>query len=78
MNLTFDEKGEISNYTRKIRKMYNDYEDLVFWLSMNSNESVDSIKKMKLGERINFQNRLTKHIQEQNKRSQTRGTQELE
>lgn len=58
--------------------MYNDYEDLVFWLSMNSNESVNSIKKMTLGERINFQNRLTRHIQEQNKRSETRSTQEIE
>lgn len=66
----YDENGEITGYARKIKKMLNEYEDLVFWLSQNSNECLSDIKKMSHGERVGFQTRLIKHIENKNKSNQ--------
>jgi hypothetical protein len=53
-----------------------DYEDIVFWLSINSNESVEAIRRMSHGERIGFQNRLTKWLMDKQKASSGRGQEE--
>jgi len=68
LNEVRDEKGNtIYTFADKIRKMYNDYEDLVFWLSINSNERVIDVERMSHGRRIAFQQRLVRHIQNQNR-----------
>ena len=72
-----DEKGNaIYNFAGKVRKMYQDYEDMVFWLSINSNESVTTIKSFTHEERINFQHHLTKWLMEKQKRGSSRGEEE--
>lgn len=73
-----DEKGNpIYNFTDKIRKMYNDYEDMVFSLSINSNESVKTIRSFTLEERIGFQKRLTRWLMDKQKRSNPSGQTEI-
>ena len=56
--------------------MYQDYEDMVFFLSINSNETVKTIKEFTHEERINFQNRLTKWLMEKQKRGNSRSEDE--
>jgi len=74
INKIFDEQGEIFGYARKIKKMMDEYEDLIFWLSTNSNESLNDIKRMSHGDRIRFQQRLIAHFKEKgNKGSETDG-----
>jgi len=67
MNKIFDEHGEIVGYARKIRKMMNEYEDLVFFLSTNSKESITQIKNMNHAERIGFQQRIIKNLEAKQK-----------
>jgi hypothetical protein len=55
--------------------MWRDYEDLVFWLSINSNESVETIKRFSHSDRISFQQRLTKWLMDKQKRG-NRGSEE--
>lgn len=50
--------------------MYKEYEDLVFYLSNNSNESINDIKRMSHGERVGFQQRLFRALQDKAKSSQ--------
>ncbi|MDD5069055.1 MAG: hypothetical protein PHN89_05685 [Candidatus Pacebacteria bacterium] len=58
--------------------MYQDYEDVVFFLSVNSNESVETIKKFSHEERISFQRRLTKWLTDKQKKSNPGGEEENE
>jgi hypothetical protein len=58
--------------------MYQDYEDVVFFLSVNSNESVETIKKFSHEERISFQRRLTKWLTDKQKKSNPSGEEENE
>ena len=74
----FDEQGEIAGYRRKVVKMMREYDDLVFWLSQNSNESIMDIKKMTHGEKVGFQTRLIKHIQDKQKGSNRGSEEELD
>ena len=67
MNKIYDEHGEIVGYARKIRKMVNEYEDLVFFLSTNSKESITEIKNMSHAERVGFQQRIVKHLEAKQK-----------
>jgi len=53
--------------------MYQDYEDMVFWLSINSNESVDTIERFSHVKRISFQKRLTQWLIDKQKRSNRSG-----
>ena len=78
MNKIFDEQGEIVGYTRKIRKMINEWEDLVFFLSTNSHESITNIKNMSHGERVGFQQRIVKHLEAKQKASSQGGQREHE
>ena len=72
-----DEKGNtIYNFSGKVRKMWLDYEDMVFWLSINSNESVETIKRFSHQDRIGFQQRLTKWLMDKQKRGNRGGEEE--
>lgn len=56
-------------YDSQVMKIYNDYEESVFNLSEQSaNETIESIKKMSLGQRLKFQ----QLISARNKRLNTR------
>lgn len=56
--------------------MYSDYEEMVFNLSEQSNsETIESIKKMSLGQRLKFQELISKRNQEKIK--QHGGRQEI-
>ena len=56
--------------------MYQDYEDVVFWLSINSNESVETIKRFTHEERISFQHRLTRWLTDRQKKRNSHGEEE--
>jgi len=57
--------------------LFDEYEEIVFFLSQNSNESIQSIKNMSHGERISFQKRLLEYLKRKNK-SNKRGFSEDE
>jgi hypothetical protein len=57
--------------------LFDEYEEIVFFLSQNSNESIQSIKNMSHGERISFQKRLLAYLKRKNK-SNKRGFSEDE
>lgn len=72
----YDERGEIAGYNRKVLKMMNEYEDLVFFLSTNSKESITEIKRMSHAERVGFQQRIIKHLETKQKASVQGGQRE--
>jgi hypothetical protein len=74
LNQVYGEDGKpIVTYAGRVRKMYEDHEELVFFLSQNSNESIADIRRMTLGERISFQKRLTKYLQDKAQRGRKGG-----
>jgi hypothetical protein len=66
------EKERSTPYATKVVKMYNDYEETVFNLSEQSaNETIKSIKEMSLGQRMKFQELITKrNLKNQKKNGQ--------
>lgn len=49
------------SYGQQVMKIYNDYEGMVFNLSEQSaNETIDSIKRMTVAQRMKFQELITK------------------
>ena len=54
-------------YEQAVVKIYKDYEELVFNLSEASkNETIDSIKRMSVGQRMEFEQLLINRINRQN------------
>lgn len=48
-------------YSQNVLRMYNEYEEVVFNLSEQSkNETIESIKRMSLGQRMKYQDLLLK------------------
>jgi hypothetical protein len=56
--------------------MYQDYENTIFWLSINSNESIETIERFTHAKRVGFQNRLTKWLMDKQKRGHPRSEEE--
>ena len=49
------------SYAMQVLKLYSDYEEMVFNLSEQSaNETIESIKRMSLGQRMKFQELIIK------------------
>lgn len=64
--------GEVvpMTYQQKVVNLYNDYEEVVYFLAKNSNESISDIKKMSLGERMKFQQLMLADLRRKKPREQ--------
>jgi len=60
-------KGTIISYPEKVAEMTEQYEDMLFDLSDNSNESIKTIKDFTVEEMVQFNKRVYKKLLRQSK-----------
>ena len=68
-SLYSDKKGKVVSFADKVLELNEAYEDLMFELSDNSNESIRELKTFRAGEIIRFNKRVVEKVRRQNKKN---------
>lgn len=64
---TLFEKEQAKSFAEYAVDIDKQYHDRVFWMTENSGMTLEDVKRLTLRERIEFQNRLIKKINDQNR-----------